>query len=137
MKLRVLVLTVVISLLLCFSANAANIDIESMSVDELLELKDSIDKRLEELGENGIILYHGYSKVGDGQLESGSYIVELDTQHEYDLPFGTVFVYKNETSLNGKSLYSVSVDEDKIKQIFLEDGNVIEVANHSVVLKKQ
>lgn len=137
MKLRVLVLTVIISLLLCFTASAANIDIESMSVDELLELKDSIDKRLEELGENGIILYHGYSKVGDGQLESGSYVVELDTQHEYNLPFGTVFVYKDEASLKGKSLYSVSVDEDKIKQIFLEDGNVIEVANHSVVLKKQ
>lgn len=134
MKLRVLVLTVAISLLLYFSASAAGIDVESMSVDELLELKDSINKRLEELGEANTLLYPG-SYVAGRELNPGDYTVALSLDFPNEYGWCYIAVYEDESM--AKSLLNRLVEADVPQHVHLDDNNMLFVQDSPVVLKKQ
>lgn len=125
-------------LMVAMPALAESVDLDSMTTDELLALRNQINDVLKErIASNASEIYSGVYTVGV-DIKPGIYIIQID-----ELPEGetTGIVWKFANAEDQRNRNYISADYVQIGdeyQIVLEDGMVLEITRakgtiHSIV----
>lgn len=112
---------------------AENVDLASMDVDSLIELRDSINAELSSRPEvSPFRLIEGLYIVGD-DIKAGKYYVAAEAPSSYTASI-SAFADKESYQQDSSSIYYTYLPiEDPAVCITLEDGNLIKVASVSLM----
>lgn len=139
---RALISLLVIFTLFTTTAYASSIDLESMTTDELIELKDKIYQEImERVQDEGVEepIYQGTYIVGE-DIKPGKYVIvfrnEFEDKTKRDLFRGYIKCYTNQdAAINDNCYFSDLLIIDEECGIDLEDGNVLVVASNYAMIK--
>lgn len=90
------------------SVCAASVDIDSMTMDELIELRDAITNKINSgYGEGAETIYHGHYVVGE-TIKPGQYVLVFykDTTVNKNYTAGEVVISENTESFNNRDYIS-------------------------------
>lgn len=134
MKAQKFSITVCLLIILCMilGASAADpINIDSMSTDELIDLRNNIDAILLKRNDSGIIkLDIGQYKVGT-DIEPGTYYIATEMDEDGSIDVG---IYESESSfieIYKKRIFATTPPE----KILLQEGNVLGITTWSGKLR--
>ena len=124
------------------TANASSIDLESMTTDELIELKDKIHQEImERVQDEGIEepIYQGTYIVGE-DIKPGKYVIvfrnEFEDKTKRDLFRGYIKCYTNsDSAINDNYYFSDRLIIDEECGVNLDDGNVLVIGSNYAMIK--
>lgn len=131
---KILITLLVICTLFTTTVYASPVDLESMTTDELIELRNQIVQEINNrLGFDESKIYIGDYVVGE-DIKAGDYIIVFNKNEnvERDIDGGKVFLYANKDDFSSwKSSFHQFYYFGQECYIKLQDGMVISIANSS------
>lgn len=125
---KLLIVLLVICTLFTVTAYASPVDFESMTTDELIDLRDALNAEIaNRIGNDDTLIYVGRYVVGE-DIRAGRYVINfLSKEDSLDTEYGTVVIYYTEEddrsmTMNKDVLYFPLGEEGYIE---LSDGNVV------------